>query len=80
MGSRCCFLSTRGTGMPVPKMYTMPVTGEGLPTELPFPMAGGGASFSPDGSKIAYMPLGPCVHAVEKVSRRADHEDMDRET
>ncbi len=43
--------------MPAPKMYTMPVSGEGMPTELPFPMAGGGASFSPDGSRIAYMPL-----------------------
>ncbi|CAN5428268.1 S41 family peptidase [soil metagenome] len=51
------FLSTRGSGMPTPKMFTMPVTGEGLPNELPFPMAGGTASFSPDGSKIAYMPL-----------------------
>ena len=51
------FLSTRGTGMPLPKMYTMPASGEGLPTELPFPMAGGTASFSPDGSHIAYMPL-----------------------
>ncbi len=51
------FLSTRGSGMPTPKMYTMPVSGEGLPNELPFPMAGGAASFAPDGSKIAYMPL-----------------------
>ncbi len=56
-GKSVVFLSTRGTGMPVPKMYTMPMSGEGLPTELPFPMAGGAASFSPDGSKIAYMPL-----------------------
>jgi len=58
-GKRVMFLSARGTGMPVPKIYTMPVTGEGLPTELPFPMAGGGASFSPDGSRLAYMPLAP---------------------
>ena len=43
--------------MPAPKMYTMPVSGGGLPTELPFPMAGGVASFSPDGSRLAYMPL-----------------------
>ena len=57
-GSRVVFLSGRAAGMPLPKMYTMPVTGEGLPTELPFPMAGGVASFSPDGSRIAYMPLG----------------------
>jgi tricorn protease len=56
-GRSVLFLSTRGTGMPVPKMYTMPVTGEGLPTELPFPIAGGIASYSPDGSHIAYQPL-----------------------
>jgi tricorn protease len=47
-------------------MYTMPITGEGLPTELPFPMAGGGASFSPDGSRIAYMPLGPAFTQWKK--------------
>ena len=56
-GARVVFLSTRQTGMPLPKMYSMPITGEGLPTELPFPMAGGIASFSPDGARIAYMPL-----------------------
>ena len=56
-GKSVVFLSSRSSGMPVPKMYMMPVTGEGLPTELPFPMAGGAASFSPDGSRIAYMPL-----------------------
>jgi len=56
-GKSVLFLSTRGTGMPVPKMYTTPVTGEGLPTELPFPIAGGIASFSPDGAHIAYQPL-----------------------
>jgi tricorn protease len=58
-GKSVVFISAMGTGLPVPRMYTMPVTGEGLPTELPFPMAGGQASFSPDGSKIAYMPLAP---------------------
>jgi len=58
-GTRVLFLSTRGTGLPVPKMYTMPVSGEGLPTEMPFPIAGGQASFSPDGSRLAYMPLAP---------------------
>jgi tricorn protease len=56
-GKSVVFLSGRNTGMPVPKMYTMPVSGEGLPAELPFPMAGGIASFSPDGSRLAYMPL-----------------------
>src|SRR5476649_1651038 len=58
-GKSVVFLSGRGSGMPAPKMYTMPVTGEGLPTELPFPIAGGVASFSPDGSHLAYMPLAP---------------------
>lgn len=57
-GGSVLFLSGRSSAMPSPKMYTMPISGEGLPTELPFPMAGGGASFSPDGSRIAYMPLG----------------------
>ena len=65
-GKSVMFLSNRGTGMPVPKMYTMPVSGEGLPTELPFPMAGGGASFSPDGSKLAYMPLAPAFQQWKK--------------
>ena len=65
-GRSVMFLSGRSTGMPVPKMYTMPVTGEGLPTELPFPMAGGGASFSPDGTRLAYMPLGPAFTQWKK--------------
>jgi tricorn protease len=58
-GKSIVFISGRASGMPMPKMYAMPVSGEGLPTELPFPMAGGGASFSPDGARIAYMPLAP---------------------
>ncbi|HEX8288433.1 MAG TPA: PDZ domain-containing protein [Pyrinomonadaceae bacterium] len=65
-GKSVVFLSNRATGMPVPKMYSMPVSGEGLPTELPFPMAGGGASFSPDGSRIAYMPLAPAFQQWKK--------------
>ncbi len=58
-GSSVVFLSTRASSLPTPKMFTIPVSGEGLPMELPFPMAGGGASFSPDGTRIAYMPLAP---------------------
>ena len=65
-GSSVLFLSNRHSLMPTPKMFTMPVSGEGLPTELPFPMAGGGASFSPDGSKIAYMPLAPAFTQWKK--------------
>jgi tricorn protease len=65
-GKSIIFLSGRASGMPAPKMYTMPVTGGGLPTELPFPMAGGRASFSPDGTKIAYMPLAPAFDQWKK--------------
>lgn len=65
-GRSVVFLSNRSTGMPTPRMYSMPVTGEGLPTELPFPMAGGTASFSPDGSRVAYMPLAPAFAQWKK--------------
>ncbi|HRH42656.1 MAG TPA: PDZ domain-containing protein [Pyrinomonadaceae bacterium] len=65
-GKSVVFLSNRNSLMPTPKMFTMPVTGEGLPTELPFPMAGGQASFSPDGSQIAYMPLAPAFAQWKK--------------
>jgi tricorn protease len=65
-GKSVVFLSARRTGMPMPQMYTMPAGGEGLPTELPFPMAGGVASFSPDSSRIAYMPLAPTFQQWKK--------------
>jgi tricorn protease len=58
-GKSILFLSGRNSLMPTPKLFTVGVSGVGLPSELPFPMAGGRASYSPDGSKIAYMPLGP---------------------
>ena len=61
-GKFIILLSTRTSGMPLPKMYLVPVSGEGLPKELPFPMAGGSASFSSDGSKLAYMPLAPAFN------------------
>lgn len=65
-GNSILFLSGRGGGMPVAKMYSIPAAGGGLPTELPFPMAGGTASFSPDGSKVAYMPLSPAFAQWKK--------------
>ncbi len=65
-GNSVMFLSNRASGMPMPKMYTMPVTGQGLPVELPFPMAGGVASFSPDGTRMAYMPLAPAFAQWKK--------------
>ncbi len=65
-GKSVGFLSGRGSLMPSPKMYTVSVEGGGLPTELPFPMAGGRASYSPDGSKLAYMPLAPAFQQWKK--------------
>lgn len=65
-GRSILFLSGRNSLMPTPKMFTIGVSGGGLPSELPFPMAGGRASYSPDGSKIAYMPLGPAFAQWKK--------------
>ncbi len=65
-GNSVVFLSARNSSMPTPKMFTMNINGESLPSELPFPMAGGGASFSPDGTKIAYMPLGAAFQQWKK--------------
>ncbi len=61
-GKSVVFLSGRNSGMPLPMMYKISASGEGLPEELPFPLAGGSADFSPDGSKIAYMPLAPAFN------------------
>ena len=38
------------------RLFTLPVDGGGLPTELPLPM-GEQASYSPDGSRLAYIPF-----------------------
>jgi tricorn protease len=65
-GNSLVFLSNRNSSMPTPRMFSMPISGEGLPTELPFPMAGGQASFSPDATKIAYMPLAPAFQQWKK--------------
>jgi tricorn protease len=65
-GKSVVFLSSRGSSMPSPKMFTIPVAGGGLPTELPFPMAGGRASFAPDRTKIAYMPLSSAIAQWKK--------------
>jgi tricorn protease len=65
-GQSVVFLSNQSSAMITPKMFKMNINGEGLPSELPFPMAGGGASFSPDGSKIAYMPLAPAFQQWKK--------------
>jgi len=65
-GRSVVFLSGRSSLLPSAKLFTVPVSGGGLPTELPFPMASGRASYSPDGSKLAYMPLAPAFQQWKK--------------
>ncbi len=56
-GKRVLFRSTRlSTNPRYSRLFTLPVEG-GLPTELPLPMAEEGC-FSPDGSRLAYLPIG----------------------
>ena len=54
-GKQILFKSSRSHPNGVARLYEVPVEG-GFPTELPLPMAAD-ASFSPDGSQIAYVPL-----------------------
>lgn len=54
-GKRVLFSSNRESFSSSPKLFAVSVEG-GLPEALPFPMAFFGA-YSPDGTRIAYMPL-----------------------
>ncbi len=54
-GKQILFKSARSHPNAVYRLYEVPVDG-GFPTELPLPMASD-ASFSPDGSAVAYVPL-----------------------
>jgi len=53
-GGRIIFVSDRATPHDLPQFYTVPLAG-GLPEELPLP-AGAAASYSPDGTHLAYVP------------------------
>ncbi len=64
-GKNIIFLSARASEMPTPKYYTIPVDG-GFPTEIPLPMAGGTAAYSPDSARLAYMPLAPAFAQWKK--------------
>ena len=56
-GKQVIFRSNRHSYSPrYNKLFTVPIEG-GFPTELPLP-TGEEASFSPDGSRLAYVPLG----------------------
>lgn len=55
-GTRVLFSSNRKSTSNFLRLFTIPVSGEGLPEELPLPMAERG-SYSADGQSIAYEPL-----------------------
>ncbi len=55
-GKRVLFRSSRNSYSRFNRLFTVPLEG-GLPSEVPLPMAEEG-SFSPDGSRLAYVPLG----------------------
>ncbi len=55
-GKSVLFRSPRTRHIRVVRLFTLPVDGV-FPAELPLPMAEEGA-FSPDGSRLAYVPLG----------------------
>src|SRR5262249_51925383 len=54
-GKQVLFRSDRGSYSRFNRLFTVPVEG-GFPTELPLPMGEEG-SFSPDATRIAYVPL-----------------------
>ncbi|MEO8647582.1 MAG: PDZ domain-containing protein [Acidobacteriota bacterium] len=55
-GRSVLFGSTRYSSSNFSRLFTIPVTGGGLPSEIPLPMADRGW-ISPDGRSIAYEPL-----------------------
>ena len=56
-GKRVVFRSPRNSYTGVNRLFTVPAEG-GFPTEVPLPMAEQ-ASYSPDDSRVAYLPLAP---------------------
>jgi tricorn protease len=57
-GKQILFRTGRASSMPAARFFTMPVEGGGFPTEIPLPM-GHEAVYSPDGQRLAYLPLAP---------------------
>ena len=55
-GRSVLFASTRYSSSGASRLYTFPVDGGGLPSEVPLPMADRGW-LSPDGNYVAYEPL-----------------------
>ncbi len=63
-GKNILFRSGRGNPNPVPRLFTVPAEG-GFQAQLPLPMGVAG-SYSPDGEKLAYVPV---VHVQEAWKR-----------
>src|SRR5262249_22520899 len=63
-GRQVLFRSSRHSPNGTPSLFTVPVTG-GFPTELPLPLALEG-SYSPDGSRLAYVPIAPWQKAWKR--------------
>jgi tricorn protease len=63
-GKRILFSSSRHSYTRVSRLFTVPVEG-GFPEEVPLPMAEQG-SYSPDGSRLAYVPLRPAFIAWKR--------------
>ncbi len=55
-GNNILFASSRDSNSGYARLFTMPVSGQGLPTAIPLPMARRGW-ISPDGQNVAYEPL-----------------------
>lgn len=55
-GKNVLFTSNRSSYANFFRLFSMPVTGEGLPNEIPLPMVDRG-TMSPDGNFVAYEPL-----------------------
>ena len=54
-GKKILFASMRATARDLPKLFTIPAAG-GPPEQLPLP-SGSAGSYSPDGKRLAYMPI-----------------------
>jgi len=63
-GKRVVFRSSRSSHSFFGRLFTIPVEG-GFPAEAPLPMAEAG-SYSPDGTRLAYMPLSPAFETWKR--------------
>ncbi len=63
-GKHVVFYSRRSSYSRFDRLFTIPAAG-GFPTEIPLPM-GNQASYSPDGRRLAYLPLPPAFQAWKR--------------